>query len=842
MFKAVLRNFRLTKRRKNLDNLKEQVEWRKALDESRRKHHLEFWEIQTEVENEWLTSYNKALMKKYYRRQTKHRDSVIKISQRTQELIDERAEKIKQKENLRKSIESENWKDVLRKKELMDILNIESKKWITLDNYKERVTETLIIPENLDHSSYYTHLRDLSVIAGLEKIVPSAEDFNNRDETNAKNSLLVPAFSDVRSYIKRISYSPLQPLVEDYHASKSRLYNYPSKIEKIKQAYQNVLESWKAKESMVSIFLDRMMQQTDLLVLLVESWNRYIQIAKLDDAEVRLGLDNIINDLPERIFFDIDKSDDQGFHGNQDFQEPNPETSDAIDHLLSDLKVPKPEPTETSGSQSSDYEGYDGEKRKRKSKEGESSEESQSEDGIFRKNGNDKKNRKVNSDMESSSQSEVESSQDENEIETKNQDEDEKTNNGLEENNIETKSNEKNNEEIEKKDENEIEKKDESEKKDEIENKDENKTKKKLEQIFEYDSEDEDEDEDEKETIIDKYEKLLKKIKSDSEFIPAFKYLIKIIKTLNKKTPPHKKKFFNVLKLRNHFENEESFLYFLSKNKTILENYNIHYIISDELSMEIKDYEETFKQQYIDYHQIFEGFPEKDIEDIASEIDNIKKKLKEGDEDSKEDFNIDFDKIKNEDFEEIKDEISATKEKASCVENLKEMLEKGEITKEQYDERMKTKAYLGYADDSFIKILKNLHDNSENYSEFDMYEGTFKDLADAKSRDINENIKKIGKIISKNTSNSKEDDPKINLNEQKEEMKIDDFCFNPTFAVLKMKDKISNIDESKLSQNRIDMKYKILINLEKLNNMKIIEPHMLAKVYKHHRYDPPKFD
>jgi hypothetical protein len=258
--------------------------------------------------------------------------------------------------------------------------------------------------------------------------------------------------------------------------------------------------------------------------------------------------------------------------------------------------------------------------------------------------------------------------------------------------------------------------------------------------------------------------------------------------------------------------------------------------------MEIKDYEETFKQQYIDYHQIFEGFPEKDIEDIASEIDNIKKKLKEGDEDSKEDFNIDFDKIKNEDFEEIKDEISATKEKASCVENLKEMLEKGEITKEQYDERMKTKAYLGYADDSFIKILKNLHDNSENYSEFDMYEGTFKDLADAKSRDINENIKKIGKIISKNTSNSKEDDPKINLNEQKEEMKIDDFCFNPTFAVLKMKDKISNIDESKLSQNRIDMKYKILINLEKLNNMKIIEPHMLAKVYKHHRYDPPKFD
>ena len=319
------------------------------------------------MENDWINSYNQALIKKFNKRSTSNRDAVIRIANRTVELAEERAEKQRQQESARRAKADEYSKTLLRKQELVQIMNIESEKWITLDNYKEKITESLIIPENLDHSSYYSQLRELSIIAGQGKIVPEGNDFNNKEETQYKNTLIVPIFANVRSAIKKLSYSPLQPLFEDFEAAKSRLYTYPEKITEITKVYQSIALSWKAKERKdPKIYLTRLLEQTNLLVSLITEWNHYINITKYDDQELRLAFSHLIHD--EYKSGSLGNSDDEDEETlskadtKNDFEEANPETSDALDMAMDNNKeqeIPEeekfPDNEESSSSSSSEF-------------------------------------------------------------------------------------------------------------------------------------------------------------------------------------------------------------------------------------------------------------------------------------------------------------------------------------------------------------------------------------------------------------------------------------------------------------------------------------------------------
>lgn len=356
MFLGLLRNFRLVKKRANIEHIRDYKKWRNDFEASRTQHREDFWEIQTEVENDWINSYNRALLKKFYKRSTSNRDAVIRIANRTTELAEERAEKQKQKDSAKKLRDEEYSRTLLRKQELVQIMNIESSKWITIDNYKEKITENLIIPENLDHSSYYAQLRESSEVAGLGKLAPFGSDFNNKEETEIKNRMIVPIFANVRSAIKRLSYTPLQPLFEDFEAAKSRLYSYPSKIEEISKVYRAIAQAWKDKEKKdVNVYLTRLIEQVNLLTTLITEWNQYITITKYDDQELRLASFHMIQDehteaeLKKFKQYDFELFDNEEIDREPDkdegdilsrkdakerFENPNPESSDLLDHEL----------------------------------------------------------------------------------------------------------------------------------------------------------------------------------------------------------------------------------------------------------------------------------------------------------------------------------------------------------------------------------------------------------------------------------------------------------------------------------------------------------------------------
>jgi hypothetical protein len=368
MFNLLTRAYRLTKKRILNDYTTEFKAWKLEYKQSVQKHGREFWEIQTEVESNWIENYNQKLRLASSRRETKNREAVIKISKSTIELSklkEERAKKIES--NLK--LKADNYaNDLFRKKLLIDTMNFETTRWITLDNCKELITENVLIPNNLDNSQYYTKLREQSYIAGLGKIVGKNDYYNNRRETKLKNHFLSHYFVEVRSLIRHLSHSPIQTLFEDFEAAKSRLFDYPEKISTIKSKYQELALAWKNRENEnMEIYISRTYKTLDLIIKLIQNWNEYINIAKMDDLEI----DSIYCNLPDAkkiVQFTENESEDW----TRDFQRANPETSESDE----DLQLNKedtdsgPTPPESIEIQSedliSDFDMYQGENNSKK--------------------------------------------------------------------------------------------------------------------------------------------------------------------------------------------------------------------------------------------------------------------------------------------------------------------------------------------------------------------------------------------------------------------------------------------------------------------------------------------
>ena len=325
----------MAKKRIINDYTAEYKSWKSEFRAAVRKHGEEFWEIQTEVENDWIESYNKALLLKSEKKAVQYREAVIKIAKNTIDLQNKREENAKRLESNKRLKEQEYADEFFRKKLLMDTLNLESTRWITLENYSKLIKENLLLPHNLKFSSYYVKLQRESEIAGLGKIVSKKDFYNNRKESNIKNYFLLEYFTDVKSLIRHLTYTPLQPLFEDFEAVKAKLFDYPDKIREIAKKYKEVAAAWKNKEKInTEIYLIRLLAQLKLVSQLSIKWNEYIEIAKMDDVEIAL----LNSGLKSEEKFE-DNSDVESDDWNDDFEAANPETSDAYE----DVKINKDE-------------------------------------------------------------------------------------------------------------------------------------------------------------------------------------------------------------------------------------------------------------------------------------------------------------------------------------------------------------------------------------------------------------------------------------------------------------------------------------------------------------------
>lgn len=335
MLKVLFRSHRLTKKRVFNAYTSEYRAYKVDFKASITQHREDFWDIQTEVENDWIESYNKAVIRKSDKRASSNRDAVIKIAKRTIALNNAREERVRQVESNLRFQADEYAEELFKKKQLIDTMNLESKRWITLENYQEKIAENVLIPHNLDNSSYYIKLREHSEMAGLGKILSKHDHYSNRKEAHIKNALLGRYFIEVKSQIKSLSYSPLQLLFEDFEGMKSRIFDYPEKIQILSEKYQVLADAWKNKEKTSNeVYINRLHNQLNLTYKLVSCWNQYMKVAKLDDVEIVL----LNAEMPVHSKVDELSADEDEW--NEDLVDPNPETSDAYElQKLSDEEV-----------------------------------------------------------------------------------------------------------------------------------------------------------------------------------------------------------------------------------------------------------------------------------------------------------------------------------------------------------------------------------------------------------------------------------------------------------------------------------------------------------------------
>ncbi|OMJ72619.1 hypothetical protein SteCoe_28894 [Stentor coeruleus] len=335
MLRILFRSHRLTKKRILTSYQGEVRQWKADFKASIAKHREDFWEFQTGVENDWINSYNKALMKKYHKRSCSNREAVINISKNTTYLQKLREENAKKKESNLKALADKYADDFLRKKELIDVLNLESKDWINLNNYKEKITPKLILPDNLDTSSYYVRVRETALIAGFGKHHPNDNAYNNRQETMIKNSVLIPIFTELKVLIKKLTYTPIWKLYEDFEGVKGRLYDHPDKIKEIAKKYENLAQAWiDLEKNNLEIYLDRLYTRLQDLEKTCRLWNKYIGVAKMDDTEIRMVHSKISD---KEVITEVA---DENEPWEKDFEDQNPETSDAF---TEDVHVEKEE-------------------------------------------------------------------------------------------------------------------------------------------------------------------------------------------------------------------------------------------------------------------------------------------------------------------------------------------------------------------------------------------------------------------------------------------------------------------------------------------------------------------
>lgn len=270
----------------------ELIQWRKVCRQTVNQYRTDFWQLQSRVENEWIETYNEKVARRANKFQQRRKESVINIATHTTQL---QQNKQKQQQVRQANLYNSQLQTAEKLRQdtlLVQKMNADSKNWLTPGSLDEKLKDDLILPHSLEYTDYYRKLKEDAAVHRLGLPYGKKDLYNNRVETRYRNMLLHPHYVDMKSTIKKLTFTPAHDLEQDFEAAKKYLIDNPEGLRALREKYLVLWHAVKAIDKEPENFLMTTHKQLALLEKLVSSWDNYIKYAKMNDNMITLFIED----------------------------------------------------------------------------------------------------------------------------------------------------------------------------------------------------------------------------------------------------------------------------------------------------------------------------------------------------------------------------------------------------------------------------------------------------------------------------------------------------------------------------------------------------------------------
>lgn len=187
------------------------------LSKMRKQHLKEYWERQTQVENAYLAKYQQERREKQKRDLDRWRTAICNISMHTKkQMLDLQKKERELLEKMRRRDLRET-KRAMDNRIMLDVMQIDSRKWPTLNNLNETVNENVVLPQTiLNYGEYQAKLQNLAFYAEQGDHESMQKLLDKEEVMEQKNTFLQPIFRDLKSAIKYMTYTDEFKIMKEY--------------------------------------------------------------------------------------------------------------------------------------------------------------------------------------------------------------------------------------------------------------------------------------------------------------------------------------------------------------------------------------------------------------------------------------------------------------------------------------------------------------------------------------------------------------------------------------------------------------------------------------------------
>lgn len=149
----------MVRREVNQHYLQEQREYKEQMKDLRKRHLQEYWQRQTQVENAYLERYKSERIEKQKRDMDRWRTAICKIAMHTKKQIDSLTQKEARLLERMRIRDIKDTKKAIENKMMLDVMQIDSRKWPTLADLNTKVDENVVLPSTiLNYGEYQKKL------------------------------------------------------------------------------------------------------------------------------------------------------------------------------------------------------------------------------------------------------------------------------------------------------------------------------------------------------------------------------------------------------------------------------------------------------------------------------------------------------------------------------------------------------------------------------------------------------------------------------------------------------------------------------------------------------------